>query len=178
MSNVVSRSRKAITPLAIQCLWALPFYNALGLEFKDNGKLERTQCRAAGKATGLEEMLKEQCLFILVKRISRGIYWKPVTTWSDKDDGIKLFTDYIEGTMAQNCHLKGSNWSLGKYSSLGEQCRTGRGYRRGSFYSKSLAWPSASDCLIPSSSLSRSLFYATFPRLIFSQCLSKTALYR
>lgn len=147
MSNVVSRSRKAITPLSTQCLWALAFNNTLGLQFKDTEKLERTQCRAAGKPTGLEERLKEQCLFILVKRSSRGIYWEPVTTRSDKDDGIKLFTDDTEGTMAQNCPLEGSNWSLRKYSSLEEQRSTGRDYRGGRFYSKSLTWPSASDCL-------------------------------
>lgn len=131
-----------------------------------------------GPSAGVEERLKEQCLFILVKRSSRGIYWEPVTTRSDKDDGIKLFTDDTEGTMAQNCPLEGSNCSLGKCSSLEEQCSTGRGYRGSSFYSKSLTWPNASDCLIPSSSLSRSLLYTTFLRLIFSQCLSKIALYR
>lgn len=98
-----------------------------GLQFKDIRRLERAQCRAAVKPSGLEERLKEQCLFILVKRSSRKIYWEPVTTWCDKDDGIKHFTNDIESIMAQNCPLEGSSWSLGKYSSLEEQCSTGRG---------------------------------------------------
>lgn len=128
MSNVVSRSRKVITPLSTQCLWDLTFNNALGLHFKDIEKLERAQCRAAMKATGLEERLNKH-LFILVKRSSGGIYWEPVKcTWSDKDDVIKLFTEDTEGTMAQNCPLEGSNWSFGKYSSSEEQRSTGRGY--------------------------------------------------
>lgn len=51
MSNVVSRSRQVITLLSTQCLWALTFNNALGLQFKDIEKLERTQCRAAVKSS-------------------------------------------------------------------------------------------------------------------------------
>ncbi|KAK4828543.1 hypothetical protein QYF61_027219 [Mycteria americana] len=57
------------------------------------------------------------------------ICWEPATTWSYKDGVIKPFSavaDDIEGTMAQNCPLEGSNWSLEKCCSLEEQCSTGR----------------------------------------------------
>lgn len=143
MSNVVSRSRKAITPLSTQCLWALAFNNTLGLQFKD---IQNWRGPSAGLLGSLQVWRRgwrsSACLSWW-----RGAHWEPVTTRSDKDDGIKLFTDDTEGTMAQNCPLEGSNWSLRKYSSLEEQRSTGRDYRGGRFYSKSLTWPSASDCL-------------------------------
>lgn len=75
----------------------------MGLQFKDNEKPERAQCRAAMKATGLEERLKEGAVLVYFDETSsRGIYWEPATTLSDKDDVIKLFTDDMKGTMAQN----------------------------------------------------------------------------
>lgn len=105
--------------------------NALGLQFKkDVEKLKRVQHRATMMVTGLEDRVRELGLFISAKGSLKGICWEPATTRNYKDV-IKLFpglADDIEGSMAQNCPSGGSDWSLGKYSSLEEQCSTGRGY--------------------------------------------------
>lgn len=65
------------------------------------------------------------------KEEPNGICLEPAARWSFTDHVIELFpagANGIEETMAQNWPLGVSNWSLGNYSSLEEQCSTGRSY--------------------------------------------------